>query len=149
MQQIEKVRFDPEQVHREDEIVNCLLELIKSTRTCLNCQVCTFFSFLDFCFINSQFLSQPGVKFLFLPNSQLCFKLIEILYVASAAKFDDNSQNLYMQLIVKVLQLLAAISFLGRNGNDDNDMTGFVNITKMFFVMFLGIWHFQEFFIDS
>lgn len=52
MQQIEKVRFDPEQVHREDEIVNCLLELIKSTRTCLNCQVYTFFS-LDFWFINS------------------------------------------------------------------------------------------------
>lgn len=36
MERIEHARNEPDNSQQEEELVNCLLEIVRSTRTCLN-----------------------------------------------------------------------------------------------------------------
>lgn len=109
IQKMERLKNDTEiGSQTEEDYVFSFLELLKSTRTCLNCD--------------------PGVRFLLRPNSRLCTKLIEALYLSIELQTDRSrkSSATYDQLIIMILTLLAAISFFGKDGSasDDFEITG-------------------------
>uniref|UniRef100_A0A914GZ72 Uncharacterized protein n=1 Tax=Globodera rostochiensis TaxID=31243 RepID=A0A914GZ72_GLORO len=103
LKRIENIRSkcdSEENQQTEEECVNCLLETIKSTRKCLNCQ--------------------PGIRFLFRPNSRLCSKLIETLYVSSSINAKRFRQFHYDQIMKLTLPQLFSIPFMENDSPDDH-----------------------------
>ncbi|KAL3091340.1 hypothetical protein niasHS_007133 [Heterodera schachtii] len=92
----------------EEHCVSCLLETIRATRNCLNCQ--------------------PGIRFLFHPGSRLCFKLVETLFMASSVSDERFRQfnYCYSQLMKLTLPLLFTIPFVDNDNNtaEDNSNDG-------------------------
>nr|CAD2170571.1 unnamed protein product [Meloidogyne enterolobii] len=102
-----------------DDYVFCLNKILEISRACLNCDV--------------------GIHFLLRPNSRLCSKMIEALYVAIDLKSErshnipsdvikpEKPHNLPIcdQLIVSILTLLAVISFMGKDdGFGQSEISG-------------------------
>lgn len=85
----------------EDELVNCLHETLKCTRAILN--------------------TWPGVRFFLKRNSMLCSRLIEALYTLNTLKSKKNEQ-----VIVLILGILAAVSFLGEDRAEEYEITGYI-----------------------
>nr|CAD2140994.1 unnamed protein product [Meloidogyne enterolobii] len=101
------------------DYVFCLNKILEISRACLNCDV--------------------GIHFLLRPNSRLCSKMIEALYVAIDLKSErshnipsdvvkpEKPHNLPIcdQLIVSILTLLAVISFMGKDdGFGQSEISG-------------------------
>lgn len=106
LSKIERLKSESDMGTTADDYVFCLNEILKITRACLNCD--------------------PGIHFLLRPNSRLCSKMVEALYVAIDLK-SERSQNVagYDQLIVSILTLLAVISFMGKdNGFGQSEISG-------------------------
>jgi hypothetical protein len=78
-----------------------------------------------FFIIQFHIFSQPGVRFLLRSNSRLCYRLVEAMYITIELKSArSQATNNYDQLIVSILNLLAAISFLGNDDASQFEISG-------------------------
>uniref|UniRef100_A0A915EAR0 GBD/FH3 domain-containing protein n=1 Tax=Ditylenchus dipsaci TaxID=166011 RepID=A0A915EAR0_9BILA len=107
IQQTEKSHQTEDAQEQEDDgLVGCLLEMVKCIRSVINIRT--------------------GAEYFLQPDSLMCYKLIEALYVLNSMR----SSKVYEQPISAIITLLIPALFLNKEQPDPNEMTGYALVMR-------------------